>query len=63
MLVALDDGRVAFWDHELEDDDPVSVLASDFASFFETLRPFDPSSVELKPGQVISVWVDPDLPD
>ena len=51
VLLALDDGRVSFWDHELEDSNPVFILAPGFHAFWEALRPFDPSTVELKPGQ------------
>jgi len=62
-LVCLDlsDGSVVFWDHEFEDSDPVQFLARSFDRFRQMLEPFDPGSVELKPGQVKSVWVDPDL--
>jgi len=61
VLLALDDGRVSFWDHELEDTDPVFPLAADFRAFQASLQPFDPSTVELKPGQVKRAWIDPDL--
>ncbi len=50
---------VYFWDHE-QPIPPVRI-ASDFAAFIEMLEPFDPGSVELKPGQVISAWIDPEF--
>jgi len=59
---------VYFWDHELETDEGeeptwanMFPLAPTFAEFWENLREFDINSVELKPGQVKSVWVDPNF--
>lgn len=53
-------GAVYFWDHELPT--PPVQLAPDFAAFIqEVLEPFDPGSIKLKPGQVISAWIDPDF--
>ena len=49
---------VFFWDHEIDRD---KKLASSFSEFLDALRPFDIDSVQLKPGQVKSVWVDPDF--
>jgi hypothetical protein len=49
---------VVFWDHELEQE---TVLSSTFSAFLESLEKFDLASVELKPGQVISAWIDPSL--
>lgn len=49
---------VFFWDHEVEND---KRLANSFKEFLEGLRPFDTNSIQLKPGQVKSVWVDPDF--
>lgn len=49
---------VFFWDHETE---RAIHLAASFTGFVEALRPFDPDSVELKPGQVVSAWIDPAL--
>ncbi|MDX9724336.1 MAG: SMI1/KNR4 family protein [Myxococcota bacterium] len=49
---------IVFWDHELETE---TVLSSTFSAFLESLEKFDPASVELKPGQVISAWIDPSL--
>ncbi len=52
-------GRVFFWDHE----EPSSALTitEDFTGFLDLLKPFNPSMVELKPEQVVSVWVSPKL--
>lgn len=62
-LVFLDvrDGSVHFWDHELEDVGPWRRLDDDFGRFWDGLEKFDPSSVELDPADVQSVWVNPDL--
>jgi hypothetical protein len=49
---------VFFWDHEIEKE---KKLASSFTEFLEGLRVFDDNSIQLKPGQVKSVWVDPDF--
>jgi hypothetical protein len=49
---------VVFWDHEREDE---THLADSFTAFLESLERFDPQSVELKPGQVKSAWIDPSL--
>ena len=51
-------GEVQFWDHETGD---ITMLANSFDSFLSALRPFDVDDIELKPGQVKSVWVDPDF--
>ena len=48
--------NIFFWDHEVEND---KELASSFREFLDTLRPFDTESIQVKPGQVKSVWVDP----
>jgi hypothetical protein len=61
IMLGLRDGRVFFWDHELEDAQPLFPLAPDFGTFWRELRPFDPSSVTLKPGQVKSAWINPKL--
>ncbi len=50
--------KVYFWDHEIDCD---KELASSFSEFLNALNPFDMDSVQLKPGQVKSVWVDPDF--
>lgn len=51
---------VVFWDHELEEE---TVIAGTFSGFLDSLTKFDPATVELKPGQVISAWIDPSLLD
>jgi hypothetical protein len=50
-------GEVFFWDHELEGIG--EKIADGFDAFLEGLQPFDAKSIELKPGQVISAWIDP----
>lgn len=52
-------GAVFFWDHEVLDD-PVK-LAPNFDAFLDLLVPYDPSTIQVKPGQVKRVWVDPDF--
>ncbi len=52
-------GEVFFWDHELPSDQ--LRLAKDWNGFLQMLQPFDVSKIELKPGQVKKVWVDPDF--
>ena len=52
-------GAVSFWDHE--EPEGLTPLAESFSAFLELLQPFDASSVELKPGQVQSAWIDPDF--
>ena len=61
IFLALDDGRVMFWDHELEGGSPFFTVAASFCAFWDALEKFDPTSVELRPGQVKSAWIDPDL--
>lgn len=59
---------IYFWDHELEQDEGVPAkwdnmffLADCFSGFLDLLRQFDPDEIELKPGQVIDSWIDPDF--
>jgi cell wall assembly regulator SMI1 len=52
------DWTVVFWDHEVEQE---TVLAQSFNEFLESLEKFDPETVKLKPGQVVSAWIDPSL--
>ena len=52
-------GAVFFWDHETPEE--IVALAPNFAAFLEMLRPFDVKSVKLRPGQVKSVWIDPEF--
>jgi cell wall assembly regulator SMI1 len=51
-------GSVLFWDHETDDE---TKLANSLAEFLEALQPFNIDDIELKPGQVKRVWVDPKL--
>src|SRR6185503_19571317 len=60
VLLHLGDGSVHFWDHEYEQS---LALAQTFDEFIGGLRPFDPEPVQLRPGQVKSVWIDPSLLD
>jgi hypothetical protein len=53
-------GKVYFWDHELPDKNIIK-LADNFDEFLSSLEPFDINSIELKPGQVKKVWVDPEF--
>jgi hypothetical protein len=60
--VFVDEGRsgaVFFWDHELPQE--IVQLAPSFSSFLEILEPFDVNTIELKPGQVKKVWIDPEF--
>ena len=51
-------GRVYFWDHELEDDGPISLLVEDFDAFLEALQPDDdPLPADATEGA--EVWMDP----
>jgi len=49
-------GEVLFWDHETNEQKILSSSVSEFISGCEAL-----SEVELEPGQVESVWVDPEF--
>jgi len=52
-------GAIFFWDHEI--DGVGEKIAESFETFLTILQPFDPSSVRLRPGQVKSVWANPDF--
>jgi hypothetical protein len=52
-------GAVFFWDHELPEES--IELAATFSAFLDLLEPFDISTIQLKPGQVKKVWVDPEF--
>lgn len=52
-------GAVFFWDHELPDSP--TKLADSFRSFLDLLEPFDATTIQLKPGQLISASIDPDF--
>jgi hypothetical protein len=51
-------GAVFFWDHELSES---TELAASFGACLDLLEPFDTSTVQLKPGQVKKVWIDPEF--
>lgn len=61
VVLAVEDGRVMFWDHELEDADPFFRLSATFGASWQALEKFDPTSARLKPGQVKDARIDPDL--
>jgi hypothetical protein len=56
VFIAKGNLGIYFWDHEIEGE---RSLASSFSEFVSGLHPFDADSIELQPGQVKSVWVDP----
>jgi len=56
LFTELPDGNICFWDHETDD---LTVIASTWDDFAKSCIP--PKPVELKPGQVKSVWVDPEF--
>ena len=67
-LVCKDKPGIYFWDHELEQEedseptwDNMFLLARTFGEFWQALKKFDVHAVQLKPGQVISTWSDPDF--
>ena len=51
-------GAVFFWDHETQER---TELAPSFGTFLDLLEPFDIRKIELKPGQVKKVWIDPEF--
>lgn len=53
------DNAIYFWDHEVAA--TIHKLADSFTRFLAILKPFDGSQIKLKPGQVKSVWIDPDF--
>lgn len=53
-------GEIFFWDHELEEEASAR-LAPDLTGFLASLKPFDASSVRLRPDQVKGVWINPEL--
>jgi len=52
-------GAVFFWDHEIPEE--ITELAANFGAFLDLLEPFDIKTIELKPGQVKRVWVNPEF--
>lgn len=60
FILALNvDGAVLFWDHEIPES--LARLAPSFGTFVDSLIPFNTSSIELRPDQVLDVWVDPEF--
>ena len=53
------DGTIHFWDHEVDEVCPK--VANSFDDFLTMLEKFDIDQIKLKPGQVKSVWVDPNF--
>ena len=53
------DGAVFFWNHE--EPEEITELTPNFRKFLDILEPHSVKDVKLKPGQVESVWVHPDL--
>ncbi len=49
-------GKIGFLDHETNE---IAILATSFTDFCNNTAV--PSSVELKPGQVKSIWVNPNF--
>jgi SMI1 / KNR4 family (SUKH-1) len=58
VYIRNDSLSVFFWDHEIDQD---KKIAGSFGEFLDSLEPFDSDSIELKPEQIKSVWVDPDF--
>ena len=52
------DGSVSFWDHETDQE---TVLAASVEEFCDSL--VEPKPFVLRPGQVKTVWIDPDFLD
>ena len=56
MFVMSKEGHICLWDHETDD---VTKLTDSFKEFCSHCS--QPKEVDLKPGQVISKWVNPDF--
>lgn len=52
-------GAVWHWDHELEDS--LEAVAGRFGDLLESLRPFDPASVQVDPTECVVSYSHPDL--
>jgi hypothetical protein len=52
-------GTIYFWDHEIDSWDVK--VADSFEEFLAMLERFDNSQINLKPGQVKRIWVDPNF--
>ena len=50
------DGRICFWDHETND---LTIIAASWDDFAKAC--VEPQKVELKEGQVESVWINPEF--
>ena len=50
------DGSVSFWDHETDEE---TILSATMEQFCDGL--VEPAPVVLRPGQVISAWIDPEF--
>ncbi len=61
VCVDIRTGAVLFWDHEEVADRALAPLHTSFAAFTQALQPHGPSDAELRPEDIISVWVHPDL--
>ena len=67
-LVCREKPGIYFWDHELEQEEDempgwenMFLLASTFEEFWQALEPMRLEDIRLEPGQVKSVWIDPDF--
>jgi hypothetical protein len=60
VCMSSQDGSIWFWDHELEDADPLSRIADSLDAFLTMLRPFDIGNVEFTEEEK-SGWVNPEL--
>jgi hypothetical protein len=60
VCMSCQDGSIWFWDHELEDTDPLSRIADSLDVFLTMLRPFDIGNVEFTEEEK-SGWVNPEL--
>lgn len=58
VLLVVDTCEVQFWDHENGD---ITTLTNSFEDFMSMLQPFNVNDIQLKPGQVKSVWINPDF--
>lgn len=61
-------GQIFFWDHENEADtgekpweENLIKIANSFKEFLNSLKKFDPKTIEIKKEQVKEVWIDPDF--
>ena len=59
VFIDIHTASIFYWDHEVPER-PIK-LAADFQRFIDSLEPFDINTIQLKPGQVKKVWVDPEF--